>query len=108
LIAALELDGRFTRAGHAVAYLAVTLPVTILALPAVAALILGAALSVAGVGLPLLLAAATFSRALERLHCLASGARHRGAGLGPGARHRLARPVPWSARAARSGARCTC
>jgi signal transduction histidine kinase len=67
LIAALELDGRFERAGHAIAYLAVTLPVTILALPAVVALALGAALSVAAVGLPLLLAAATFCRALERL-----------------------------------------
>jgi signal transduction histidine kinase len=67
LIGSLELDGRFTRAGHAVAYLAVTLPVTLLALPAVAALTLGAALSIAGIGLPLLLAAATFCRALERL-----------------------------------------
>ena len=67
MIAALELDGRFARAGHAIAYLAVTLPVTLLALPAVAALILGAALSVAGIGLPLLLAAATFCRSLERL-----------------------------------------
>ena len=37
MIAALELDGRLTRAGHAVAYLVVTLPVTLLALPAVAA-----------------------------------------------------------------------
>jgi len=67
VIAALELDGRFARAGNAIAYLAVTLPVTILALPAVAALILGAALSVAGIGLPLVLAAATFCRSLERL-----------------------------------------
>ncbi|WP_053226277.1 sensor histidine kinase [Solirubrobacter soli] len=67
MIADLELDGRFARAGHAIAYLAVTLPVTLLALPAVAALTLGAALSVAGIGLPLLLAAATFCRALERL-----------------------------------------
>jgi signal transduction histidine kinase len=67
LIAELELDGRFARAGNAIAYVAVTLPVTILALPAVAALTLGAALSVAGIGLPLLLAAATFCRALERL-----------------------------------------
>jgi signal transduction histidine kinase len=67
LIAGLQLEGRFTRAGHAIAYVAVTLPVTLLALPAVAALTLGAALSVAGIGLPLLLAAATFCRALERL-----------------------------------------
>ena len=67
MIAALELDGRFSRAGRAIAYLAVTLPVTLLALPAVLALTLGAALSVAGIGLPLLLAAATFCRSLERL-----------------------------------------
>ncbi|MDA0160239.1 sensor domain-containing protein [Solirubrobacter ginsenosidimutans] len=67
MIAALELDDRFTRAGHAIAYLAVTLPVTLLALPAVAFLVLGAALSVAGIGLPVLLAAAAFCRALERL-----------------------------------------
>jgi signal transduction histidine kinase len=67
VIADLELDGRITRAGHAVAYLFVTLPVTLLALPAVAALTLGAALSVAGIGLPLLVAAAACCRALERL-----------------------------------------
>jgi signal transduction histidine kinase len=67
VIAALALEDRFTRAGHAVAYLGTTLPVTLLALPAVAALTLGAALSVAGIGLPLLLAAAAFCRGLERL-----------------------------------------
>ena len=67
VIGALELDGRFTRAGHAIAYLFVTLPVTVLALPAVLALILGAALSVAGIGLPLLRAAAAACRGLERL-----------------------------------------
>ena len=67
MIGALELDGRFARAGHAIAYLFVTLPVTLLALPAVLALILGAALSVAGIGLPLLRAAAAACRGLERL-----------------------------------------
>jgi signal transduction histidine kinase len=67
VIATLELDGRFTRARHAVAYLVATLPLTVLAIPAIIALILGAALSVAGIGLPLLVAAADFSRALERL-----------------------------------------
>ncbi len=67
MIGALELDGRFARAGHAVAYLVVTLPVTVLALPAVLVLILGAALSVAGIGLPLLAAAAAACRGLERL-----------------------------------------
>jgi signal transduction histidine kinase len=67
VIATLELDGRLHRASHAVAYLIATLPLTLLALPAVAALILGAALSVAGIGLPVLVAAADFCRALERL-----------------------------------------
>jgi signal transduction histidine kinase len=67
VIATLELDGRLHRASHAVTYLIATLPLTLLALPAVAALILGAALSVAGIGLPVLVAAADFCRALERL-----------------------------------------
>ena len=58
VIATLELDGRFTRAGTPSPTSRVTLPVTLLALPAVAALMLGAALSVAGIGLPLLVAAA--------------------------------------------------
>ena len=40
---------------------------TLLALPAVALLVLGAALSVAGIGLPLLLAAASLCRWLVRL-----------------------------------------
>ena len=88
MIAALELDGRFTRAGNAIAYLAVTLPVTLLALPAVAALILGAALSVAGIGLPLLLAAATFCRSLERLDRRAAN-RWLGAQVPPLPRRRL-------------------
>jgi signal transduction histidine kinase len=67
VIGALELDGRFARAGHAVAYLVVTLPVTLLGIPAVLLLIVGAALSVAGIGLPLLAAAAAACRGLERL-----------------------------------------
>ena len=67
VIAALELDRRLVRAGHAVAYLVTTLPVTLLAIPAVVLLILGAALSVAGIGLPLLLAAAAACRRLVRL-----------------------------------------
>ena len=67
VIASLELDRRLVRAGHAVAYLVTTLPVTLLAIPAVALLILGAALSVAGIGLPLLLAAAAACRRLVRL-----------------------------------------
>jgi signal transduction histidine kinase len=67
VIAALELDRRLIRAGHALAYLIASLPVTLLAIPAVALLILGAALSVAGIGLPLLLAAAALCRRLVQL-----------------------------------------
>ena len=67
MIAALGLERRLQRAGHAVAYLVATLPVTVLALPAVALLVLGAALSVAGIGLPLLLTAASLCRSLVRL-----------------------------------------
>ena len=67
VIAALELDGRFARAGHADrlprGHAAGHDPRAARGL----ALILGAALSVAGIGLPLLLAAATFCRRLERL-----------------------------------------
>jgi signal transduction histidine kinase len=48
-------------------YLALAVPIAILALPAVAALILGAALSVAVVGLPLLVGAAAACRGLVRL-----------------------------------------
>jgi signal transduction histidine kinase len=62
----LELQARLGRAGHAVAYLALSVPLAILAIPAVAALVIGAALSVVGIGLPLFVAAAAASRALVR------------------------------------------
>jgi signal transduction histidine kinase len=61
------LSGRVRRAGHAVAYLVVSLPVTLLAWPAVALLVIGAALSVVGIGLPLVVAGAGACRALARL-----------------------------------------
>ena len=67
MIATLELDHRLRRAGHAVAYLVVSLPVTLLAWPAVALLVIGAALSVLGIGLPLVVAGAGACRALARL-----------------------------------------
>ncbi|MBE2319894.1 sensor domain-containing protein [Solirubrobacter sp. CPCC 204708] len=67
MIAALDLDDRIVRAGHAVAYLIVSLPVTLLAWPAVALLVIGAALSVVGIGLPLVVAGAGACRALARL-----------------------------------------
>src|SRR3954447_3165667 len=56
-VAALGLRQRIDRAGHAAAYLMLGLPIAILAIPAVLALLLGAALSAVGIGLPLLLAA---------------------------------------------------
>src|SRR3954451_18995876 len=52
-VAALGLRQRIDRAGHAAAYLMLGLPIAILAIPAVLALLLGAALSAVGIGLPL-------------------------------------------------------
>ncbi|HEX6020754.1 MAG TPA: sensor domain-containing protein [Solirubrobacter sp.] len=66
MIASLELERRLARAGHAVAYMFMTLPITVLAFPALALLILGAALSVAGIGWPLLVAAAGLCHRLVR------------------------------------------
>jgi signal transduction histidine kinase len=67
VIAALELDRRLERAANAAAYLAVNVPIAILGAIAVLALVIGAALSVAWVGLPLLLGAAAACRRLVRL-----------------------------------------
>ena len=67
MIAALGLDRRLERASHAAAYLAVNVPIAILGALAVVALVLGAALSVAWIGLPLLLGAAAACRRLVRL-----------------------------------------
>ncbi|MDA0179432.1 sensor domain-containing protein [Solirubrobacter phytolaccae] len=67
MIATFELDRRLARAGHAVAYLVVSLPVTLLAWPAVALLVIGAALSVVGIGLPLVVAGASACRTLAKL-----------------------------------------
>ena len=67
MIGALKLDRRLERAGQAVAYLLIGLPIAALALVGVLVLILGAALSVTGLGLPLLIAAAAGCRALLRL-----------------------------------------
>ena len=100
MIAALELDRRLTRAGHAVAYLAATLPVTVLAIPAVLLLIVGAALSVVGIGMPVLVAAAAACRRLMRLdrhaanRWLDAGCRH------PRPRARAGQRVPPVARPA--------
>jgi signal transduction histidine kinase len=67
VIAALGLDRRLERASHAAAYLALNVPIAILGALAVVALVLGAALSVAWIGLPLLLGAAAACRRLVRL-----------------------------------------
>src|SRR5215207_1402875 len=67
MISALELDRRFAHAAQAIGYVVVGVPSAVLALPAVLALLLGAALSAVGVGLPLLLAAASLCRWLVRL-----------------------------------------
>jgi signal transduction histidine kinase len=67
VIAALELDRRFERAGHALAYLAINVPIAILGALAVVALVVGAALSVIGIGLPVLLGASACCRWLVRL-----------------------------------------
>jgi signal transduction histidine kinase len=66
VIAALALDRRAQRAAGAVAYLAVNVPIAILAMFAVVGVVLGAALSVIRVGLPLLLGAAAACRWLLR------------------------------------------
>ncbi len=67
MIAALGLDRRLERASHAAAYLVVNVPIAILGALSVLGLILGAALSVAWIGLPLLLGAAAACRRLVRL-----------------------------------------
>ncbi|MGZ6644936.1 MAG: sensor domain-containing protein [Solirubrobacteraceae bacterium] len=67
MIAALDLERRLERASHAAAYLVVNVPIAILGALSVLALVLGAALSVAWIGLPLLLGAAAAIRHLVRL-----------------------------------------
>jgi signal transduction histidine kinase len=67
VIAALRLQERFTRAGQAAAYLGASVPIALLGLLAVALLVVGAALSVVGIGLPLLVVAAGACRRLVRL-----------------------------------------
>jgi signal transduction histidine kinase len=67
MIAALELGRRLHHAGRAVSYLAVSVPIAILAVPAVLLLLLGAALSAVGIGLPIVVVAAVLCRRLVRL-----------------------------------------
>ncbi len=67
MIAALRLQERVTRAGQAAAYLGASLPIALLGVLAVSLLVVGAALSVVGIGLPLLVVAAGACRRLVRL-----------------------------------------
>jgi signal transduction histidine kinase len=66
MIAVLHLDRRVERAGRAVAYLAANVPIAILGAFAVLGVMLGAALSVLRVGLPLLVGSAGACRWLVR------------------------------------------
>jgi signal transduction histidine kinase len=65
--AELHVQERLTRAGQAAAYLGASVPIALLGVLAVLLLVLGAALSVVGIGLPLLLVAAGACRRLVRL-----------------------------------------
>ena len=67
MIAALELSRRGARAGQAVAHLGVSVLLALLGWVAVVALAVGAALSMVGIGLPLLVGAAALCRWLVRL-----------------------------------------
>jgi signal transduction histidine kinase len=67
VIAAFELDRRVERAAHALAYLAINVPIAVIGALAVVALALGAALSVVGIGFPILLGAAATCRWLVRI-----------------------------------------
>jgi signal transduction histidine kinase len=67
VIAALELDRRVRLAGQSAAYLAVSVPIALLAIVAVVVLMIGAAVSITGIGAPLLLGAAAAVRRIVRL-----------------------------------------
>ncbi len=82
MIESLALPRRLTHAAEALGYLAASVPIAILAIPAVVALLLGAALSVIGIGLPLLLAAGATCRWLVRLDRIAAN-RLLDAGIAP-------------------------
>jgi signal transduction histidine kinase len=94
VIAALGLQPRVARAAQAAAYLAASVPIALLCLLAVALLVAGAALSVIGIGLPLLLAAAVGCRRLLRLDRRVAN-RFLGAQIPPPAAGRPTSGSPW-------------
>jgi signal transduction histidine kinase len=67
VIATLELDRRFERAAQALGYLGASVPIAVLGVLAVLTLMVGATLSVIGIGLPLVVAAVAACRRLVRL-----------------------------------------
>ncbi len=67
MIVTLDLQERVARAGQAAAYLGASVPIALLGVLAVLLLVVGAALSVVGIGLPLLIVAAGACRRLVRL-----------------------------------------
>jgi signal transduction histidine kinase len=67
VIRELDLPRRSRRAAQAAAYLVVGVPLGLLGIVAVLVMVVGAALSVIGIGLPLLLAAAAAARRLVRV-----------------------------------------
>jgi signal transduction histidine kinase len=67
VIGALDLPRRTARAAQAAAYLAAGVPLALLGMLAVTGLALGAALSLVGIGLPVLLASAAAARRLVRV-----------------------------------------
>ncbi len=67
MIAALELDARLRRAGRVLCYVAISVPVAVLGLLAVAVVLVGAVLSVAAIGLPLLVVGTAACAALARV-----------------------------------------
>ncbi|UGS34167.1 sensor histidine kinase [Capillimicrobium parvum] len=66
-VAALNLDQRMARAGRVLGYLAVSVPIAVLGVLAVAVVLIGAVLSVAAIGLPLLLGGTAACAGLTRL-----------------------------------------
>jgi signal transduction histidine kinase len=67
VIESLRLERRVARAGQALAFLVVGIPIGVLAVLAVLFLVVGAALSLVGIGLPVLIAASGACRGLLRL-----------------------------------------
>jgi signal transduction histidine kinase len=67
VIATLRLQERVARAGQAAAYLGASVPIALLGVLAVLLLVVGAALSVVGIGLPLLIVAEGACRRLVRV-----------------------------------------